>query len=171
MEAIHYLKARNSDFLASTDLEVFELEGKSKTLTVKSVEYKENFMVNGRKKPKGLVMTFEEKYAKPFIVNPTNSRIIFDKTGVIDAKKWVGFSIEFYFNNKVEMKVSKTETIKGGIRIKAVDTNGIVPPLEDVGSRVDNCTNKAEVMAIWNKLSEQDQIMFKDKVSEKYKTL
>ena len=26
-KAIHYLKARNSDFLAGTDLEIFDLEG------------------------------------------------------------------------------------------------------------------------------------------------
>ena len=168
---IHYLKARNSDFLASTDLEIFELEGKSKKLTVKNVEYKENFNVNGRNKPKGLVMYFEEKYAKPFIVNPTNSRIINDLTGVIDAKKWIGFTIEFYFNNSVEMKVSKTETIKGGIRIKSVNTNDLVPALEDIDTRIEKSSNRAEIMAIWNSLNEADQITYKDKVTNKYKTL
>ena len=168
---IHYLKSRNSDFLAGTDLEIFELEGKSKILTVKNVEFKENFNVNGRNKAKGLVMYFEEPYAKPLIVNPTNSRIINDKTGVIDAKKWIGFSIEFYFNNTVEMKVSKSETIKGGIMIKNVNVNGLVPPLEDIVTRVAKCTNKAEVMAIWNKLSENEQITHKELVTEKYKAL
>jgi hypothetical protein len=168
---IHYLKARNSDFLASTDLEIFELENKSNILTVKSVEYKENFSVNGRNKPKGLVMTFKEPYAKPFIVNPTNSRIINDLTGVIDATKWVGFSIEFYFNASVEMKVSRTETIKGGIRIKNVNTNGLVAPLKDIKTRIEECTNKAEIMAIWQKLSETEQVEYKEQVTNKYKTL
>lgn len=170
-QSIHYLKSRNSDFLAGTDLEIFELEGKPKVLTVKNVEYKENFNVNGRNKPKGIVMYFEEPYAKPFIVNPTNSRIINDKTGVIDAKKWIGFSIEFYFNNTVEMKVSKSETIKGGVRIKNVNVNGLVPPLEDIATRIEKSTNRVEVMAIWNKLSESEQITYKDAVTEKYKTL
>ena len=170
-EPIHYLKARNSDFLAGTDLEIFELEGKSKTLTVKDVVYKENFSVNGRNKSKGLVMFFEENHAKPLIVNPTNSRIINEKTGVIDAKKWIGFTIEFYFNNKVEMKVSKTETVKGGIRIKNVNTNGLVPPIEDISARIKKSSNKAEVMSIWNSLSEKDQITYKDEVTLKYKDL
>ena len=55
--------------MKGVDLEIFELEGKSKILTVKNVEYKENFKVNGRVKPKGIVMYFEEDYAKPLIVN------------------------------------------------------------------------------------------------------
>lgn len=171
METIHYLKSRNSDFLAGTDLEIFELEGKPKTLTVKDVRYLENFKVNGRVKPRGLVMYFEESYAKPLIVNTTNSRIIKDQTGVIDAKKWLGFIIEFYFNTSVEMKVSKTEVIKGGIRIKKVNTNGFAPPLEDIKTRIEQTTNKAEVMAIWNSLNEGDQIEYKDQVTEQYKTL
>ena len=115
-QPIHYLKSRNSDFLAGTDLEIFELEGKSKKLTVKHVEYKENFKVNGKNKQKGIVMYFEQEYAKPLIVNPTNARIINDQTGIVDITKTVGFSIEFYFNTKVEMRVSKTETIKGGYK-------------------------------------------------------
>jgi hypothetical protein len=168
---IHYLKSRNSDFLASTDLEIFDLEGLSKVLTVKNVEYKENFMVNGRKKPKGLVMYFKETYAKPLIINPTNSRIINDQTGVIDASKWIGFSLEFYFNAAVEMKVSRTETIKGGIRIRKVDTNGLVAPLSDLNTRIEQCTQKAEVMSIWQKLSETEQIEYKDKIQTKYKAL
>lgn len=169
--AIHYLKSRNSDFLASTDLEIFELENKSKILTVKKVEYKENFMVNGRKKEKGIVMYFEENYAKPFIVNPTNSRIIKKLTGVIDACKWSGFSIEFFFNAAVEMKISKTETIKGGLSIKNVNTNGLIAPLADVKTRIDQCTNKAEIMAIWVELSETEQIHYKEQVTIKFKTL
>lgn len=168
---IHYLKSRNSDFLASTDLEIFDLEGLSKILTVKNVEYKENFMVNGRKKAKGLVMYFKEPYAKPFIVNPTNSRIINDQTGVIDASKWIGFSIEFYFNTSVEMKVSRTETIKGGIRVKKVNTNGLVAPLADLNTRIEQCTKRAEVMAIWQKLSETEQIEYKEKIETKYKSI
>ena len=127
--SIHYLKARNSDFLAGTDLEIFELEGKSKILTVKNVEYKENFKVNGRVKPKGMVMYFEEEYAKPLIVNTTNSIFIKEVTGVIDAKKWIGFSVDFIFDISVEMQISKTETRKGGIRIKSVNTNGLIAPL------------------------------------------
>lgn len=168
---IHYLKARNSDFLAGTDLEVFDLEGKSKILKVKNVAYQENFLVNGRKKAKALVMYFEENYAKPLIVNTTNSRIIKDLTGVIDASKWIGFSIEFYFNTSVEMKISKTETLKGGIRIKNVNTNGLVPALEDVSTRIEKSTNKAEIMAIWNDLTEKDQVAYKDEVTIKFKTL
>jgi len=168
---IHYLKARNSDFLASTDLEVFELEGKSKILTVKNVEYKENFKVNGRIKPKGVVMYFEEIYAKPLIVNTTNSTLIKEATGVIDAKKWIGFSVEFRFDDKVEMKISKTETRKGGIRIKSVNTNGLAAPLTDVKTRIDQCTKKVEVMAIWQELTEQEQAEYKLQISEKHKTL
>lgn len=171
MNPIHYLKARNSDFLAGTDLEVFELEGKSKILTVKNVEYKENFKVNGRIKPKGVVMYFEEPYAKPLIVNTTNSTFIKEITGVIDAKKWIGFSVEFRFDNKVEMKISKTETRKGGIRIKSVNTNGLIAPLEDIKTRIDQCTNKVEVMSIWESLTEQEQATHKLDVAEKYNTL
>ena len=171
MNPIHYLKARNSDFLAGTDLEVFELEGKSKILTVKNVEYKENFKVNGRIKPKGVVMYFEEPYAKPLIVNTTNSTFIKEITGVIDAKKWIGFSVEFRFDNKVEMKISRTETRKGGIRIKSVNTNGLIAPLADIKTRIGQCTNKAEVMSIWESLTEQEQATHKLDVSEKYKTL
>ena len=167
IKPIHYLKHRNSDFLAGTDLEIFLLEGKSNILTVKSVDYKENFNVNGRNKSKGLVMTFKENYAKPFIVNPTNSRIIKDQTGIIDASKWVGFSLEFYFNTKVEMK----KEIVGGIRIKKVITNGLSPDLSDVSARLDKCTNKAELMSIWNGLSEDDQIGYKDAFTDKYKTI
>ena len=169
--SIHYLKARNSDFLAGTDLEIFELEGKSRILTVKNVEYKENFKVNGRIKPKGVVMYFEEPYAKPLIVNTTNSTFIKEVTGVIDAKKWIGFSLEFRFDNKVEMKISRTETRKGGIRIKSINTNGLIAPLEDVKTRIDQCTNKAEVMSIWQSLTEQEQATHKLDVQEKYKTL
>lgn len=168
---IHYLKSRNSDFLAGTDLEIFELEGKSKTLTVKNVEFKEDFKVNGRNKGKGLVVYFEENYAKPLIVNTTNSKIIKEQTGVIDAKKWIGFSLEFYFNTNVEMRVSKTETIKGGIRIKKVITNGLVAPLEDVDARLKQLTNTAELMSLWQGLDEKNQIIYKDKFTEKRKTL
>ena len=167
---IHYLKSRNSDYLAGVDLEIFELEGKSKVLTVKKVEYRENFKVNGRNKDKGIVIEFQEEYAKPFIVNPTNCRIIQDKTGVIDAKKWVGFSLEFYFNTKVEMKVSKTETIKGGVRVKSVNTNGLVAPLEDIETRISQCSNRAELMALWQSLDEKEQVIYKDKVTDKSKT-
>lgn len=168
---IHYLKSRNSDYLAGADLEIFELEGKSKTLKVKDVQYKEDFYVNGRKKAKGIVMYFEESYAKPLIVNTTNTRIIKDQTGVIDAAKWIGFTVEFYFNTKVEMKISKTETLKGGIRIKSVDTNGLFPPLADVNTRIDKCVNRAELMSIWQELSEQEQITYKDQMNNKIKTL
>ena len=169
--SIHYLKARNSDFLAGTDLEIFELEGKSKILTVKIVEYKENFKVNGRVKPKGIVMHFEEEYAKPLIVNTTNSIFIKEVTGVIDAKKWIGFSVDFIFDINVEMQISKTETRKGGIRIKSVNTNGLIAPLANVKTRIEQCTNKAEVMSIWQSLTEQEQAMHKLDVTEKYKTL
>jgi len=169
--SIHYLKARNSDFLAGTDLEIFELEGKSKILTVKNVEYKENFEVNGRVKPKGMVMYFEEEYAKPLIVNTTNSIFIKEVTGVIDAKKWIGFSVDFIFDISVEMQISKTETRKGGIRIKSVNTNGLIAPLANVKTRIEQCTNKAEVMSIWQSLTEQEQAMHKLDVTEKYKTL
>ena len=164
---IHYLKARKSDYLAGTDLEIFELEGKSKRLTVTNVEYKENFSVNGRTKPKGLIMTFKEPYAKPFIVNTTNATIIKKLTGIIDAKKWVGFTIEFFFDTKVTMKISKEETRKGGIRIKDVDTNGLVAPLEDVSTRIQQCTNKAELISIWSSLSESEQAKHKNEATEK----
>lgn len=163
---IHYLKARKSDFLAGTDLEIFELEGKSKTLTVKKIEYKENFNVNGRRKEKGLIMHFAEGYAKPLVVNSTNSRIIRDKTGIIDASKWVGFSVEFYFNTNVEMKKQKV----GGIRISKVNMNGLFAPLEDTKTRISQCSNRAEIMVIWNGLSEKDQIIYKDEVTSKVKT-
>lgn len=168
---IHYLKARNSDYLAGTDLEIFDLEGKSKTLTITKVEYKEDFLVNGKKKAKGLIAYFSEKYAKPLIINTTNSHFIKSSTGVIDASKWVGFSIEFFFDNTPEMKISRTETIKGGIRIKSVNTNGITPPLEDISTRITNSTNRVEVMSIWNELSESDQVKYKNEVTTKYKTL
>lgn len=163
---IHYLKARNSDYLAGIDLEVFALEGKSNTLTVKDVQYKENFIVNGRKKERGLVMTFQEPYAKPFIVNPTNSRIIKDQTGVIDAVKWIGFSIQFYFNTDVEMKRKKV----GGIRVKNVNTNGLVPAIEDIKTRIEKCTNRAELMAIWGELSETEQNTYKEVATLKSKS-
>lgn len=166
-KAIHYLKARNSDFLAGTDLEIFDLEGKPKSLTVKSVEYKEDFTVNGKKKARGLVMSFVESYAKPFIVNTTNSKIIKELTGVIDASKWVGFTIEFYFNTKVEMK----KEVVGGIRIRNVNTNGLFPALEDIETRVGKCTNRAELMSIWNELNEADQVKYKDLITAKSKSI
>lgn len=171
MKSIHYLKSRNSDYLAGTDLEIFELEGRSKVLTVSKVEYLEKFRVNGKIKDKGIVFYFKEDYAKPMIVNPTNARIINAQTGIIDLKKCVGLSIEFYFNMSVEMKVSKTETIKGGIRIKKVITNGLIPPLEAIEDRIDKCTNRAEVMAIWRSLTEEQQPEFKDMIETKYKLL
>jgi hypothetical protein len=165
--AIHYLKSRNSDYLAGTDLEIFELEGKSKSLTIKKVEYQENFKVNGKIKPKGLVANFHEEYANPLIINPTNARIIKSLTGIMDAEKWVGFTLTFWFDTKVEMKVSKTETIKGGIRVKSVNTNGLVAPLEDITARIEGCTNKAELMNIWQDLDEKQQIEYKNKFTEK----
>lgn len=168
---IHYLKARNSDFLAGADLEIFELEGKSKTLTIQNVEYKENFNVNGRKKAKGIVVYFQESYAKPLILNTTNSTIIKELTGVIDAKKWIGFSVEFYFNTKIEMKVSKTEVKKGGIRIKSVDTNGLIAEMDDFEKRIESVTNEAELRAIWNSMNESQQVEFRDLVLEKNKNL
>lgn len=170
MEAIHYLKARNSDFLAGVDLEVFELEGKSKILKIKNVEYKENFKVNGRVKPNGIVVYFEENYAKPLILNTTNRRIIKDQTGVIDVTKWIGFSLELYFNTKVEMKVSRTEVLKGGIRVKKVHTNGLAAPLDDFKSRIEKSSNRAELMNVWQDMNEAEQVEFKELVTEKSKT-
>lgn len=169
-QPIHFLKSRNSDFLAGTDLEIFELEGKSNILTVKDVEYKENFRVNGKIKPKAIVMHFNEPYAKPLIVNPTNARTINQQTGVIDLTKTIGFKIEFYYNQNVEMQVSKTEVIKGGIRIKQVHTNGTYAPLSDLKQRIDQCTSKTEVMSIWRSLDESNQIIYKEQITQKYKT-
>lgn len=170
METLHYLKHRNSDFLAGTDLEIFDLEGKSKILTVKKIEYKENFRVNGKMKAKGIIMSFDEPYAKPLILNPTNSRFIKAASGVIDAKKWVGFSIEFHFDIKVKMKISKTETLKGGIRITSVNTNGLVPALEDMKTRIKKCSNRAELFSLWQDMNEADQVEFKIQVTNKSKT-
>ncbi|TXD45877.1 hypothetical protein [Polaribacter sp. IC073] len=169
--SIHYLKSRNSDFLAGADLEIFELEGKSKILTVKKVEYKENFRVNGRLKQKGIIAYFEEPYAKPLIINTTNTRKIKELTGVIDASKYVGFSLEFHFDVSVRMKVSQTETLKGGIRIKSVNTNGLVAELKDVKTRIKQAANKAELMSIWQELNESDQAIYKDDMTVKFKSL
>lgn len=168
---IHYLKARNSNFLAGVDLEVFDTEGNSNTLTIKDVRYEKNIDVNGRKKPEAIVMYFEEEYAKPLIVNTTNSKIIKNQTGIIDATKWIGFSIEFFFDLSVKMRISKTETIKGGIRIKKVNTNGLAPALKDVKTRIEQSTNKAELMNIWQELTEKDQILYKDQITAKSLTL
>ena len=168
---IHYLKARNSNFLAGVDLEIFETEGNPKTLTIKDVKYEKNIDVNGRKKPEAIVMYFEEEYAKPLIVNTTNRKIIKNQTGVIDASKWIGFSIEFFFDLSVKMRISKTETIKGGIRIKKVNTNGLAPALKDVKTRIEQSTNKAELMNIWQELTEKDQILYKDQITAKSLTL
>ena len=170
-EPIHYRKARNSDFLAGTDLEIFELEGKSKTLTIDRVEYKENFRVNGKMKPKGIIAYFKEPYAKPLIVNTTNSEIIKSKTGMIDARRWAGFTIEFYFNMNVEMRVSKTESVKGGIRIKSVNSNGLVPDIENIKDRIDKAENKAELMSLWQGLSESEQVNYKEQMNTKYSKL
>lgn len=164
---IHYLKARKSNFLAGLDLEIFETEGNSKILTIKDVKYEKNIDVNGRKKPEAIVIYFVEEYAKPLIANTTNRKIIKSQTGVIDATKWIGFSIEFFLDNKVEMKISKTETIKGGIRIKKVNTNGLAPALKDIKTRIEQSTNKAELMNIWQELSEKDQILYKDQITAK----
>ena len=168
---IHYLKSRNSDYLAGTDLEIFELEGKSKILTVKNVLYLENFLVNGRKKDKGLVVYFAENYAKPMIVNTTNSREIKKQTGIIDASKWVGLSFEFYYDMKVSMKVSKTEIVNGGVRIKKVITNGLIAAIDDYEKRLEQVTNKTELLSLWQELDEQKQIELKDLFSTKQKTL
>jgi len=98
---IHYLNTRSSDYLASVDLEIFDLEGKSKTLTIKKIELKTNFEVNGRLKKKGIIAYFTETYAKPLIINTTNSERIKESTGIMDASKWVGFSLTFYFKSDV----------------------------------------------------------------------
>jgi hypothetical protein len=169
-QKIHYLKHRNSDYLAGTDLEIFELEGNSKTLTVERVEYKENFKVNGKNKEKGIVAYFKEKYAKPMIVNPTNSRFIHEKTGVIDAGKWVGFSFELYLNMSVQMRISKTETLKGGISIKSVNVNGLIADIKDLNARIEECSSRIELLSIWNQLTEAQQIEYKTIVTAKNKT-
>lgn len=166
VQPIHYKKARKSDFLAGVDLEIFELEGKSKTLTIDKVEYKENFKVNGLTKPRGIVISFKEPYAKPLICNSTNADFIKEKTGVIDASKWVGFSVEFYFNTKVQMK---RETV-GGIRIKSVNTNGLVPDIKDISSRIKECANRAELLSVWTSLNEEEQVKYKREVEQKGKT-
>ena len=167
---IHYLKSRKSDFLAGLDLEVFALEGKSCILTIKNVEYKENFKMNGLKKDRGLIVTFAEDYAKPFIVNPTNAREIKKQTGVIDASKWVGFSLDLYNNLSVVMRVSKTETLKGGIRIKKVHTNGLVPDIKDISTRLKQASTKVDLMSIWQELDEVQQGQYKENFTEKYKS-
>lgn len=167
---IHYLKARKSDFLAAIDLEIFELEGKSCTLTFKNLEYKENFKINGRKKDRGLVATFEETYAKPFIVNSSNALEIKKQTGVIDARKWVGFSVELYKDLRVQMRVSKTELIKGGIAIKKVHTNGLLPDIKDISTRLKQASTKVEIMSIWQELDEVQQGQYKENFTEKYKS-
>lgn len=168
-KSIHYLSSRKSDFLAGVDLEIFQFEGKPSKLTIKSVEFKTNFWVNGRKKDKGIVISFVEEYAKPFICNPTNSREIKKQSGIIDASKWVGFTLDFFFNTKVEMKISKTETKKGGISVKKVETNGLVPPLKEISTRIEQSTKKAELLSIWQELGEAEQIEHKDAFTEKYK--
>jgi len=168
---IHYLKARNSNFLAGVDLKIFDLEGKSKILTIKDIRYEKNINVNGRIKPKAIVMYFEEEYAKPLITNTTNTEKIKNQTGVIDAVKWIGFSIEFFFDLNVQMKISKTESIKGGIRVKSVNTNGLAVALKDIKTRIEHATSKAELMDIWEELNEQDQILYKDQMNAKILTL
>jgi len=170
-ESIHYLKTRNSDYLAGVDLEIFDLEGKSKTLTIKKIEFKQNFRVNGKLKDKGLIAYFTETYAKPLIINTTNSKFIKESTGIMDASKWVGFSLDFFFKADVEMRVSKTEKIKGGIRIKKVNTNGLAPELLDVSSRITVCTKKVELLDIWSELSQENQNKHKSEFTEKLKTL
>jgi len=164
-DSIHYLKSRKSDYLAGVDLEIFELENKSKTLTIQNVEYKENFRANGILKQKALIIHFVEKYAKPLICNVTNSKTIKKETGIIDANKWAGFSVEFWFNTSVEMKKERV----GGIRIKSVNTNGLVADLKDIDTRISDTKNRAELMAIWNDLDESQQIKYKDKVVTKSK--
>ena len=69
------------------------------------------------------------------------------------------------------MKISKTETIKGGIRIKKVNTNGLAPALKDIKTRIEQSTNKAELMNIWQELSEKDQILYKDQITAKSLTI
>jgi len=164
---IHYLKGRKSDYLAGTDLEIFDLEGKSKRLTIVKVDFFKELRVNGINRNKILLITFKEEYAKPFIVNTTNSKIIKEQTGIIDASKWVGFTLEFYFDTNVEMKRQKV----GGIRIKSVDTNGLTPSLEDIDNRLSKCTNRAEIMSLWNELTELQQTKYKEGFANKIKLL
>ena len=168
---IHYLKSRNSEYLAGVDLEVFELEGKTTTLTIKDVQYKENFKVNGRNKASGIVLTFTEPHSKPWIINPTQRREIKRQTGVIDLVKCIGFSLTLYVDMKVSFKVSREETIKGGVAIKSINTNGLIAPLKDVETRVKEVSNKAELMSLWNGLTEQEQITHKEIFTTKIKSL
>lgn len=170
--AIHYRDGRSSDFLAGVDLEAFVLKGLSCKLTVSKVDFHKVLSVNGRDKKNALVLTFDEPYAKPLIVNTTNSQDIKDATNQMDAEKWVGISIEFFYKKKgISMKVSRTETKEGGIRIKSIDTNGLFPDKQDIDKRIDYCSNEAELMDIWYELSENDQNKYKEKVVEKRKTI
>lgn len=163
---IHYRKNRKSDFLAGVDLEIFQLEGRSSTLTISKVEFHPTISVNGRNKANAILVHFKEDYAKPWIVNSTNTTLIKEKTGIIDAAKWIGFSVQFYFDTSVVMK----KEVVGGIRVKEVNTNGLVPKLEDIPSRIAKCTNIAELSNIWGELTEKQQAEFKDIVVEKNKT-
>ena len=170
-EPIHYLKSRKSDYMAGVDLEIWDLEGKSKKLTISNVEFvkstdKKPFRVNGRIKDKALIIYFKEDYAKPLICNTTNSRKIKELTGVIDATNWVGFSIEFYFNTDVVMKRQQV----GGIRISDVFTNGLTADLKDIDTRIKEASNRAELMNVWNELTEALQIQYREDFTNKNKT-
>jgi phenylacetate-coenzyme A ligase PaaK-like adenylate-forming protein len=123
-EFIHFRQNRKSDFFGSVEVEVFTEQGKPCILEIKEVEYKENFMVNGKKKDRAIVLYFQGQ--KPWICNSTNCNIIKKLTSQINAKKWIGVKIELY----VDYNVKFAKDTVSGVRVRESLPNVVLPKLE-----------------------------------------
>ena len=110
---IHYRQNRNSDYFGSVEVEIFTEQNLPCLLTIQNVEYKENFMVNGKKKDRAIILYFQGQ--KAWICNPTNCKILERILGKKNAKEWIGETIELY----VDYKVQFAKEIVSGVRVKA----------------------------------------------------
>ena len=133
---IHYRQNRNSDFFGSVEVEVFTEQNLPCVMQVINVEYKENFMVNGKKKDRAIILSFQGQ--KPWICNPTNCKILERVLGKKNAKEWIGETIELY----VDYKVQFAKEVVSGVRVKAEKFVKKLPLLE-IGSKQFEACKKA----------------------------
>jgi len=133
---IHYRQNRNSDFFGSVEVEVFTEQNLPCVMQITNVEYKENFMVNGKKKDRAIILSFQGQ--KPWICNPTNCKIIERILGKKNAKEWIGETIELY----VDYKVQFAKEVVSGVRVKAEKFVKKLPLLE-IGSKQFEACKKA----------------------------
>lgn len=133
---IHYRQNRNSDYFGSVEVEVFTEQNLPCVMQITNVEYKENFMVNGKKKDRAIILSFQGQ--KPWICNPTNCKILERVLGKKNAKDWIGETIELY----VDYKVQFAKEVVSGVRVKAEKFVKKLPSLE-IGSKQFEACKKA----------------------------